>query len=411
MRPYSVFMLGGVDDGSGQPSGDEVELGALLALLHRGDAGFDRVEATYRMWRQDERAAVAWRAEIEEEKRGGAVVTSYGLSTDSDTPAETETVLRIWRANGRVREEHEGGPRDGAYAVRDGDLWWSWDERSGAMSNQDDPTVGFSVGEEVSLVLDPTPLLGSLRFTPAGRGHVAGRDTLTADAVPRLSEGRQHPRAFELHQLGGGADRYTLEIDADRGVLLQVTALRNGEPFQRITTDRIAFDHPIAPERFRFEPPPGEQVQPTRGRHRLVHLSLADAQQRAPFTVLIPDRIPPDWHSTCAFIEPSQRPPSPAAVSLNYHSDDGHQSVSLSQYSAREKPDQYELMIQHGGWRTITHDGTDVQVRAPDGPSPQAQAYVERSETFVFLMSETLTGDELATLAAGLKPAPSTRTI
>ena len=404
-------MLGDVHDGLGQPSGGAVELGALLALLHRGDAGFDRVEATYRTWRHHKRAAAAWRAEIEEEKRRGTAIASYGPSSDSDEPAETETVLRIWRAEGRVREEREGGPRDGAYAVRDGDIWWSWDVGSGAVSNQDDPTVGFSVGEEVSLMLDPTPLLGSLRFSPAGSGRVAGRDTVTADAVPRLSGARQHPRAFELHQLGGGADRYTLEIDADRGVLLQVTASRDGEPFQGITTDHIAFDHPIAPERFRFGPPVGEQVHPTRGRHRLVHVSLADAQQRAPFTVLIPDRIPPDWHSTCAFIEPSDRPLSPAAVSLNYHSDDGHQSVSLSQYSAIEKPDQYELMMKHGGWRTITHDGTDVQVHAPDGPSRQAQAYIERSKTFVFLMSETLTGDELATLAAGLKPAPSTRTI
>jgi outer membrane lipoprotein-sorting protein len=404
-------MLGGVHDGSGQPSAGGVELGALLALLHRGDAGFDPVEATYRMWRHDERAAAAWQAEIEEEKRRGAAITSYGPSSDSDTPAETETVLRIWRAEDRVREEHEGGPRDGAYAVRDGDLWWSWDPHTGAVSNQDDPEVGFSVGEEVSFMLDPTPLLGSLRFTPVGRGQVAGRDTFTADAVPRLSDARHHPRVFELHQLGGGADCYTLEVDADRGVLLQVTASRDGEPFQRITTDQITFDHPIVPERFRFEPPPGEQVQPARGRHELVHLSLADAQQRAPFTVLIPDRIPPDWHSTCAYIEPSERPPSPATVSLNYHSDDGHQSVSLSQYSASEKPDQYELMIQHGGWQTISRDRTDVQVRAPDGPSRQVQAYIERSETFVFLMSETLTGDELATLATGLKPAPSTSTI
>jgi hypothetical protein len=400
-----------VHDVSGQPSGGAVELGALLALLHRADAAFDRVEATYRVWRHEERAAAAWRAEIEEEKRRGAAITSYAFSDRVDNPAETETVLRLWRAEGRVREEHEGGPRDGAYAVRDGGVWWSWDERTGATSNQDDPEVGFSVGEELSLMLDPTPLLGSLRFTPAGRARVAGRATLTAIAVPRISDARQHPRAFELHQLGGGAGRYTLEIDAQRGVLLQVTASRDGEPFQRITTDQIAFDHPIAQERFRFEPPPGEEIQPTWGRHRLAHVSLPDAQQRAPFTVLIPERIPPDWHSTCAFIEPSHRPPSPAAISLNYHSDDGHESVSLSQYSASEKPDQYELMIEHGGWRTITRDGTDVQVRTPGSPSSQAQAYIERSETFVFLMSETLTGDELATLAAGLKPAPSTRTI
>ena len=404
-------MLGDMHGDSGQPRQGAVELCALLALLHRGEAGFDQLQATYRMWRHEERAAAAWRAEIEEEQRRGAAITSYGPSSESDVPAETETLLRIWRAEGRVREEHEGGPGDGAYAVRVGDLWWSWDAHSGAMSNQDDPAVGFSVGEEVSFMLDPTPLLGSLRFTQVGRGRVAGRDTLTADASPRISDPRQPPRAFELHQLGGGADRYTLEVDAERGVLLQVTASRDGEPFQQITTERIAFDYPIAPERFRFDPPAGEQIQPTRGRHRLRHVSVVHAQQRAPFSVLIPDRIPPDWHTTCAFIEPSNRPPSPAAVSLNYHSDDGHQSVSLSQHAARDKPDQYELMIQHGGWQTITRDGTDVEVRAPDGPSRQAQAYIERSGTFVFLMSETLSGDELATLAAGLKPAPSTRTM
>lgn len=210
-----------------------------------------------------------------------------------------------------------------------------------------------------------------------------------------------------------GADRYTLEIDAQRGVLLQVTASRDGEPFQRITTYQIAFDHPIAPKRFRFEAPPAEQIQRTWERHRLVHVSLPDAQQRAPFTVLIPDPIPPDWHSTCASIEPSHRPPSPAAISLAYHSDDGHQSVSPSEYAAGEKPDQYELMISNDDWprRTITSNGTEVRVRTPSDPSSQAQAYIERSETFVFLMSETLTGDELATLAAGLKPAPSTRRI
>lgn len=101
-------------------------------------------------------------------------------------------------AEDRVREERERGPRDGAYAVRDGAVWWSWDQSTGATTNQDDPKVRFSVGDEVSLMLDPTPLLESLRFTPAGRGCVAGRSTLTADAVPRLSAARQHPRAFEL---------------------------------------------------------------------------------------------------------------------------------------------------------------------------------------------------------------------
>jgi hypothetical protein len=377
-------------------------------LLHRADAAFDRVEAMYRIWRHEERAAAAWHAEIEEEKRRGGSITSYAFVDRSELPVETEEVLRIWRAEDRVRAEHEGGSRDGAYAVRDADVWWSWDERSGATSNQDDHSLGYSVGEEISLMLDPTPLLGSLRFTPTGRGRVAGHETVTAAAVARLRDPRRQSRAFELHQLGGGADRYMLQVDARRGVLLEAVAVRDDEPFFRITTVQITFDQPMAAERFRFQPPPGEQIQPTWERHRLVHLSLSEAQQRAPFTVLIPARIPPDWHSRCAFIEPAQRPPSPACISLIYHSDDGHESVSLSEYAAADTPDQYELMSKADDWRTVTRDGADIRVRTPGS---QNQAYIEREGTFAFLISETLTGDQLATLAAGLKPAPSTNSI
>ena len=338
----------------GEAGGDAVGLGALLAFLHRADAGFDCVEATYRIWRHNERAA------------------------------------------------------DGAYAVRDGDLWWSWDEHSGAMSNQDGHRVGFSVGEEVSLMLDPTPLLGVLRFAPGGRGRVAGRETVTAEAVARLRDPRRHPRAFELHQIGSGADRYLLQFDAERGVLLEAVAIREDEPFFRITTDHIAFDQPIAAERFRFQPPPGEEIQPTCQRHRLTHVSLVEAQRRAPFIALIPARIPPDWHSRCAFIEASPRPPSPACVSLTYHSDDGHESVSLSEYAAADKPDQYKLMGAADDWRTVIRDGVDVRVRTLGS---QTQAYFELEGTFAFLMSETLSSDQLATLAAGLKPAPTTSSI
>lgn len=111
-------------------------------------------------------------------------------------------------------------------------------------------------------MLDPTPLPGTLRFTPTGRGRVAGRETITADAVPRLSGRRERPHMFELSQLGGGADRYALQVDAERGVLLEAAAFRDGESFQRITTEQVTFDHAIDPERFRFAPPVGEEIQP-----------------------------------------------------------------------------------------------------------------------------------------------------
>ncbi|MBV9001480.1 MAG: hypothetical protein JO304_20645 [Solirubrobacterales bacterium] len=382
--------------------GEEPGLGTLLEVLH-GAGSFCTIHATFRVWRHAERAQVAFRAAAEADRRRGASIQTVTLRGHGQEPSERVETFRIWRSGNRVREEQHGGLRDGYYGVRDGEVWWSWDERMGAVSNQDDPSVGSGIGEQLSIMLDPTPLLGALRFRVLGGSKVAGRATILTEAVPRASDPRRPPRACELHQLGNGADLYTLEVDVRCGALLRAVALRGGEPFQEITTVEIAFDEPIGDELFRFEPPAGERVQPVRQRPRPQHITAAEAQQRAPFTVLIPDRIPADWHVHCVFIEPSPRPPRPASVSLNYRSDDGHESVSLSQYAASNKPEQDDLMTVNGGWQTITHDATAVQVRRG---GPQSHAHIERDDTFVFLISETLSGDRLAAIAAGLKPVP-----
>ncbi len=118
--------------------------------------------------------------------------------------------------------------------------------------------------------------------------------------------------------------------------------------------------------------------------------------------------FPADWHVHCIFIERSQRPPRPPSVSVNYSSDDGHESVSLSEYAVADKPLQYDLVMAGDGWQTLTHDGTPVQIRRG---GPQSQAQIQREGTFVFLTSETLSGDQLAAIAAGLKPARGTRRV
>jgi hypothetical protein len=220
-----------VSDTLDDRTGGQPELGTLLALIHRADAPFGTVQATYRIWRHDERAAAAWRARIEEEKRRGASISTFGSSGDTPAPVEHEETLRVWRAGDRAREERQGGSRDGSYGVRAADLWWSWDHGNGASSNQDDPSVGSGVGEELAVMLDPTPLLSALKFVATGRSEVAHRATITADVTPRPSDPRRRPRSFELHELGSGADRYRLQVDAERGVLLEVVALRDGEPF------------------------------------------------------------------------------------------------------------------------------------------------------------------------------------
>jgi hypothetical protein len=402
-----------VPDTGNDKDRDPPELAALLELLHRGGASFTTVRATYRTWRHHERLTAAFRADIEEQKRNssGASFSTVSARSSAPAPAEQEEILRIWRDGDRIRQEREGGGwLDGAYGVRSGDLWWSWNSHMGALSNQDNPKFGSSsIGEELAVMLDPTPLLGALNFAAVGRSTIAERATLTAHATARPSQ-RGELRSV-LHQLGSGADHYTLEIDVDRGVLLEAAAFRDGKPFHRIRTVEVVFDHPIADERFRFEPPAGEEIQPISGPPRPQRLSLPEAQRRAPFTVLIPDRIPANWHVLCVFLETATRPPRPATVSLNYRSADGHESVSLSESSATDRPSGYEQLTSSDAWQDVERDGTVVRVTKPDAFGPPAQAHLERDGTFVILTSETLNSDQLATLAAGLKAAPTTGSI
>ena len=338
--------------------------------------------------------------------------TRYGVSTvhwaggaagEAEPVVESEEVVRIWRAEDRYRQEIEGGKRDGGYLVRDGKLWWNWDPLSGARSNEDDPEHGLGVGgEELAVMLDPTPLLGLLRFRVTGRVAVAGRPAIVAEALPRLGRSRTPWRSFDLHSLGTGAERFELAVDEQLGVLLNVVALRDDEPYREVTTLAIAFDEPIADERFRFEPPPGETILSSRAGTRPEQVSVTEAQQMASFTVLIPDRVPASWHLHCVYIAPSERPPRPEQVSLDYRSDDGHQSVSIIEMAAADRPAHYDQLIAGDAWQDTPRDGIVVRVTRAGS---QTQAHIDSDGTFVFLMSENLGRDELATIAARLKPA------
>lgn len=392
---------------NGSPDGDD--LGELLVLLHGADAPANTIQVTYRVWRHQERLHAAFRANAEEQQRRGASTRTFSLGRGTPQPTEIEETVRIWRDGNRVRIEYHGGARDGYYAVADGPLWWMWDERNGAHSNQDDPSVGSGVGEELQIMRNPTPLLSSLRFQATGSSEVAGRPTISARGIPRPQDARRGPPAFELHELGTGADYYELEIDRQFGVLLAVTAIRNGQPFHKITTLVAAFDQPIPGDTFRFEPPTGEPIQTqTWHESRVEHVTLVEAQQRAPFMVLMLDTVPANWQVQCRLIRPSERPPSPMQIGVIYCSTDGHESISLSQFPAGGS-NPYRELGDGGGWETVTRAG--IEMRTRPATWGQAQVELEREGTFVHLMSDNLTRDQVLTIAAGLRPAPTTSSI
>ncbi len=388
---------------------DPGALGVLLVRLHEAAAPTGPLEVSYRIWNHLARTRAAVIADLEERERRGASLSFISASSndrDSDQ-GELEEIVRIWRDGERSRIEHHGGSRDGYYAVTEGPLWWVWDERNGAHSNQDDPNVLSNIGTELQIMLNPIPLLSSLRFTPIGHGEIAGRPTISARAIPRENNAR-HGMAFELHELGTGADSYALEIDRHSGVLLAVASIREGQPYRTITTLSLAFGEPIADATFRFEPPAGEQIQSRFGQERVRNVTLVEAQQQAPFTVLMPDSVPATWQVRCRLILPSMRPPAPTQVGLTYTSVDGHESVSLSQFPAGGTNPYRELGAGED-WETVTRDGQEMKTRPARWS--QAQVELERDGTFVHLMSDNLTRDQVLGIAAGLRPAPTTSSL
>ena len=166
-------------------------------------------------------------------------------------------------------------------------------------------------------MLNPTPLLSSLRFRVTGRSQVAGRATVTAHATAQPTRSTPREVLRELHQLGAGAHHYELEVDQERGVLLAVTSIRDEQPSTR-SPRSLSDSTSQSPPR-----PSGSRHQkakrsspPELASDTCCTITLTEAQQRAPFTVFMPDRVPTNWQVNCMFIEPSQRPPSAAQVSL-----------------------------------------------------------------------------------------------
>jgi hypothetical protein len=382
-------------------------LGALLALLHGPEEPPRTIEATYRIWRHQPRLHGAFIANVERRKARGSSATLYSTSDDKPEPDEVEETVRIWRDGPKVRVEQHGGTRDGYYAIADPPLWWMWDERMGARSNQDDPSVGSSVGQELELMLNPPPLLSSLRFRVTGASEVAGRPTMSAHATPRPEDPRFG--SVGLSQLGLGADYYELEVDIERGLVLASTAFRNAQPFYSTTALAIRFDEPITPELFRFEPPEGEKIEPVRGAGaRMRSVTLVEAQQQTPFTVLMPESVPTDWQVQCRLIEASKRLESSTQIGLSYHSTDGHESVSITQMAADATSARRRASNQEG-WETVTQNGVTLRTRPASWG--QAQAELEIDGTWVHVMSDNLTRDQIVKIAAGLRPAPTTSSV
>jgi hypothetical protein len=74
--------------------------------------------------------------------------------------------------------------------------------------------------------------------------------------------------------------------------------------------------------------------------------------------------MPTGWQMYCMFDEASQHPPSQAPhVLLNYRSDDGRQSVSISQVAAADASQHYGNIRDDESWQEVLRDGTSIKIR------------------------------------------------
>jgi hypothetical protein len=377
------------------------DLSELLELLHDADAPFVSLRARYRVWRHRERAHAAFLARSE---RVGAKTFAFGGGAAPPGPESVEFV-DIWRVRpDRARVEHSGGDRDGAFGVRVGERWWHFDPRSGASSNVEDVSVGSGTGTELAVFLDPPRLLGALRFAALWRGTRAGRAVLVADAWPRPEGGQGRPPGFELHEMGIGGDRYRLELDAERGLVLSAQAFAGGEPFQVVEALEFEVDQEVDDDLFVFHAPPGEAIQRPGVRGELLrHASISEAQAVAPFTLFVPERVPSSWRVHCTYFGGAERPPAPPSVSIHYGSDSGHESLSLVLRPAGAQPDP----IDDQGWDQVRAGEYTVRVHGRGERGPQSQLRLEHAGTSVLMISDTLSRDQLIAIAALLIPAPA----
>ena len=242
------------------------ELGDLLELLHGGPR-MQSMRATYDLWCDRERERRAFEAEMRHSSRMPAVadVVSFGFAEDSDGEPEECASIELWfESPARLREERfpPGAREPTSYGVRDGDSWWRFDRHLGAVHGSDEDEGGSTgeVGGDFELVLNPPPLVGPLTVEALGRGERAGRPVLRARARKR-PDLNPVETMFHLRQLPSGADWYELEVDAERGVLLGLTATHGAKPFWSLAAAEVEFDMAIAPEVFQFSPPAGVELK------------------------------------------------------------------------------------------------------------------------------------------------------
>ena len=302
-------------------------LGDVLVLVHNASSRTRPALLTVAEWRHGPRSARAWDAYMSARH---PTVHARAVDPSPDAPVESRWTVRLtYDAPERFREEFVGLQAGVRYLVRDGDRWLSWDADWGLVTSESEPEGG-PPASSFGFLLDPVELGAAYRLGTPVEGALAGRPTLDVSATPRNESGLS-----VVFRIGAGADLVELSFDAETGALLRAEATIGGEPFQRIEVTEVEYTSPPA-EAFALKPPRGHQGRPGRWA-RPVELPLHELAARAPFTVLVPARVPDGWRlGSAQFLEGREHPLREPTAYLDYASPEGAYTVGIRERASDE---------------------------------------------------------------------------
>jgi outer membrane lipoprotein-sorting protein len=221
-----------------------MELGALLELLYSAGDRSRTVRAT--VYRRNEHAR-----EIE-------LLRAHGLYRDPPaippeegswgTPDDViESTTRLWAARPywlrwETTFSGSGGSGGTFVGVKEAELFWHRFGDGQVRSNERREGGGTMSTEEERL-LGPSALLGAYRFDVTGETAVLDRAAVEVAATRRVG--------VHAHDFGLLAEELALLVDNERGVLLRVAVIVEGEQISVTEIREIAFDEHISPELFR----------------------------------------------------------------------------------------------------------------------------------------------------------------
>jgi hypothetical protein len=279
--------------------------------------------------------------------------------------------------------------------------WWAYSPQTGAVTNEDtadeQPDTAAAYGDPLwRSLLDPADWIPALWFEPRGDTEAIGRAAVLVAATTReQSWPAQFPFALQQTE---GADAYELVVDSERGVVLRVAALLEGEVFWASEFEELAFDEDLADGLFVFEPPPGVEVRPLE-RRPPERLTVTEAAERASFGVFHIPQLPDGrWDVQATYVNGRDESPGSESVRLFYHRADAQDHVTVVETAA--DPDKRPWP----GLAQVERDGLVLNVARPvPGLDAPLHVLFARDETKLQLTSHTLDEDTLLALAASMQ--------